>query len=61
MLRKVQTIVPNFLKLNKKSQCNILLYGINLDSIQPDPRNKFLTFAVQQYIIKTNRFSKHYD
>ena len=61
MLTKVQIIIPNFLKLNKKTQCNILLYGINLDSIQPDPRNKFLTFAVQQYILKTNRFSKHYD
>ena len=61
MLEKVQTILPNFLKQSKKRQCDILLFGINLDSPYPDPRNKFLTFIVQKYIIQTNRFSKHYD
>ena len=61
MLAKVELILPNFAKQSKKRQCDILLFGINLDSPHPDPRNKFLTFAVQKYIIKTNRFSDHYD
>ena len=61
MLEKVQTILPNFLKQSKKRQYDILLFGINLDSPHPDPRIKFLTLVVQKYILKTNRFSKHYD
>ena len=61
MLEKVQTLLPNFLKQTKKRQCSILLFGINLDSTFPDPRNKILTLIVQKYISKTNRFSKHYD
>ena len=61
MLEKVQTIIPNFLKQSKTRQCEFLLFGINLNSPHLDPRNKSLTFIVQKYILKTNRFSDHYD
>ena len=49
---KVQMIITIFLILKKKNQSIILLYVIRLDFIQPDPRNKLSTFAVQQYIKK---------
>ena len=38
----------------------ILLKGINLDQTEPDHRNKQITFVVQNYILKTGRFSEKY-
>jgi hypothetical protein len=61
LFEKICQVLPKFKKLSKSEQCDILLYGINRDSVLPDPRNKVITFAVQGYITKTNRFSKHYD
>ena len=61
LLDKINNIYPPFSKLSKAKQCNILLFGINLDSPLPDPRNRSITYAVQEYITKTNRFSKLYD
>ena len=61
LLAKINLIYPPFSKLSKAKQCNILLYGINLNNLLPDPRNRSITFAVQEYITKTNRFSKHYE
>ena len=58
---KINQIIPKFKQKSKSDQCSILLYGINSDSLLPDPRNRIITFAVQNYITKTNRFSKHYD
>ena len=61
LLSKVNNIYPPFSKLSKVKQCDVLLYGINLNSLLPDPRNRSITFAVQEFITKTNRFSKHYE
>jgi hypothetical protein len=61
LLAKINNIYPPFSKLSKVKQCDVLLYGINLNSLLPDPRNRSITFAVQEFITKTNRFSKHYE
>ena len=61
LLDKINQILPKFKQQTKSEQCDILLYGINRDNILPDPRNRIITLAVQNYITKTNRFSKHYD
>ena len=61
LFEKICQVLPKFKQLSKSEQCDILLYGINRDNVLPDPRNKVITFAVQGYITKTNRFSKHYD
>ena len=61
LLSKINKIYPPFSKLSKAKQCNVLLFGINLQNSLSDPRNRSITFAVQEYITKTNRFSKHYD
>ena len=58
---KLNQILPNFSQKSVKNQCEILLHGINLNSLCPDPRNNKIVFEVQKFISKTNRFSKHYD
>ena len=37
-------------------QIETLLFGINLENEEPDPRNLGIAFAVQRYIIQTERF-----
>ena len=61
LLDKINQIFPRFQKMSKSEQCNVLLYGINTDNILPDPRNRLITYAVHNFITKTNRFSKHYN
>ena len=61
LLAKINRTYPPFSKFSKAKQCNVLLFGINLQNSLPDPRNRSITFAVQEYITQTNRFSKHYD
>ena len=58
---KLNQILPNFSQKSVKNQCEILLHGININSLRPDPRNNKIVFEVQKFISKTNRFSKHYD
>ena len=58
---KLNQILPNFSRKSVKNQCEILLHGINLNSLRPDRRNNKIVFEVQKFISKTNRFSKHYD
>ena len=58
---KLNQILPSFSQKSVKNQCEILLHGINLNSLRPDPRNNKIVFEVQKFIFKTNRFSKHYD
>ena len=60
-LAKINSIYPQFSKLSKSKQCDVLFFGINLNNSLPNPRNRSITFAVQDYITKTNRFSKHYE
>ena len=61
MLSKINLILPNFLSLTISKQAFILLNGINLDSLLPDPRNRLIMLTVQKFITQTNRFSKHYE
>lgn len=61
MMSKIVSILPNFHSLPISKQVFILLNGINLDSLLPDPRNRLIMFAVQKFITQTNRFSKHYE
>ena len=61
MLKKIECYVPNFSCLSIAKQCEILLYGINLNNQLPDPRNRIITLTVQKFITKTNRFSSHYE
>ena len=61
MLKKIKCYVPSFSCLSIAKQCEILLYGINLNNQLPDPRNRIITLTVQKFITKTNRFSSHYE
>ena len=56
MLSKVKQSIPNFQKLTQKRQTEILLHGINLENEEPDPRNLSIVFAMQRYILQTERF-----
>ena len=57
LFEKIEKIIPRFSKLSEKKKTDILLYGINLDSNEPDSRNVPLTLAVQKFILQTRRFS----
>ena len=61
LFQKLNQILPNFSQKSIKNQCEIILHGINLNALRPDPRNNKIMFEVQKFISKTNRFSKHYD
>ena len=52
LIDNINNIYPPFSKLSKAKPCDVLLFGINLDSPLPDPRIKSITYAVQQYITK---------
>ena len=56
LFNKIIKHVPNFRKLSQKRQIEILLSGINLENEEPDSRNLGIAFAVQRYIIQTERF-----
>ena len=55
---KLAQILPGFNNFSKSKQLETILFGINLENEDPDPRNIPIVFAVQQYILDTKRFSK---
>ena len=55
LFNTVEQILPNFKNMTKKKQIETLLYGINLN-ITIYIRNKRLSLAIQNYILKTKRF-----
>ena len=57
LFSSVQQQVPTFNKLSNNKKMELLLYGINLDSEEPDCRNSRIMILVQNFIIKTKRFS----
>ena len=61
LMQKLNKILTNCSQKSVKNQCDILLHGINLNALRPDPRNNKIMFEVQKFITKTNRFSKHYE
>ena len=55
---KCNDVLPKFKSFSKAKQLEIFLYGYNLDSDEYDCRNIPITFAVQKYILSTERFSE---
>ena len=57
LFEQVEHLIPNFSKFNKKEKFHILTRGV--EALNPDfyYTNKKLSLAVQNFIIKTKRFS----
>ena len=58
LYNKIEKILPKFTTFSDRKKTDILLFGLNLDSIEPDSRNFPITIAVQTYILQTGRFNK---
>ena len=54
----VEHFVPNFKSLNKKRKYEILVFGLHPENNEYYYTNKNISFAVQNYIFKTKRFSE---
>ena len=59
LFSSVQQLVPTFNKQSKTKKLDILLNGINLNSKEPDSRNTRIMLLVQNFILKTKRFSNN--
>ena len=57
LLNKISQYLPRFKTFSKTKKLEIILYGFNLSNKEPDPRNLSIAFAVQNFILKTKRFS----
>ena len=57
LFEKISEYLPRFRAFSKSKKLEIILSGFNLQNIEPDPRNVPVVFAVQNYILKTKRFS----
>ena len=54
----IEHYVPYFNRLTKKKKLDLILRGVNIDDEVFLKTNTTLTKAVQNFIIKTNRFSE---
>ena len=54
----VEQYIPNFNKFNKRKQYEVLVIGINTENPDYEYTNTNITFAVQNFIFKTKRFSE---
>ena len=62
LVDRLITIIPNFSNITRQRQLELILFGIiNKQGSALDPRNRLLTFAVQNFVISTNRFKKVTD
>jgi hypothetical protein len=52
----VEQLIPNFNRLNKRQQYEALVFGINTENPDYNYTNINISIAVQNYIMKTNRF-----
>ena len=57
LFKKISEHLPRFQTFSKSKKLEIILSGINLSNTEPDQRNISIVFAVQNYILKTKRFS----
>ena len=57
LFKKIAEYLPHFQTFSKSKKLEIILSGINLSNTEPDQRNISIAFAVQNYILKTKRFS----
>ena len=58
LFASILQIFPEFSKKSIENKLQVLIYGIFLNAPEPDPRNRMIAFKVQNYILKTGRFSK---
>ena len=59
LVDKLINIIPNFNNINRQRQLELILFGIiHKQGSALDPRNRLLTFAVQNFLVATNRFKK---
>ena len=56
LFSSVQNMFPKFSTFPDKRKFETLLFGVNLDSDEPDCRNKRIMKLVQEFIMKTKRF-----
>ena len=57
LFTKISEYLPRFRTFSKSKKLELILSGFNLSNIEPDQRNISVVFAVQNYILKTKRFS----
>ena len=57
LFTEISEYLPKFKTFSKTKKLEIILSGFNLTNPEPDPRNISVVFAVQNYILKTKRFS----
>ena len=57
LFNKISEYLPRFQTFSKSKKLEIILSGINLSNTEPDQRNIPIVFAVQNFILKTIRFS----
>ena len=57
LFNKISEYLPRFQTFSKSKKLEIILSGINLSNTEPDQRNIPIVFAVQNFILKTKRFS----
>ena len=61
LLNLAEHYIPNFPKLNKAKQFDILLYGISPENPEFYTANTILSIAVQTFILKSKRFHETYS
>ena len=53
LFQQLNQLLPNFSQKSVRNQCEIILHGINLNALRPDPRNNKIMFEAQKFIFKT--------
>ena len=57
LFNNISQHLPSFKTFSKSKKLETILFGFNLSNTEPDQRNISVAFAVQNYILKTKRFS----
>ena len=55
----VEQFIPNFKTFNKSKKYEILVMGINTDNPDYNYLNTNITYAIQNFIFRTKRFSEY--
>ena len=55
LFQTISKHIPSFPSLPQYKQLDIMLFGININNLEQDPRNLPIMFAVQNFILKTKR------
>ena len=57
LFNSVEHYIKNFSRLGKRKQYEILTIGMNIKNPDYDYINTYITYAVQNFIFRTKRFS----